>query len=612
MINIENSHSATRSYKICLEKTFLLDKNSFWTQVEDLLRNKDWSELNLQGIGFLKRENLDDLYGINFLVHPEELIYAVQLPIEKLIQAKKDGMTTLHLAAREGLFEWAEVAVRFNDVNQKCLKGKTALDYSIEASSHSITHLLILYGADLQQSTPDAPSPLEIAVKIGNLVSVILLISAGFQDRDYRALKKAIENNCEEMIAYWIKKELGIYLDLEKGEVALHKAIKNKHTNAAKFLFENGAAIDSSIDSVTPLMCAAIAGDLEILKFLLEKGAAVNSCDKNGMTALHYAISHYNGHLVKTLLDYNADPLISHSKGLNAYHEAAAFDDDENLKLMWEKTGIEENFVSPGGRSLLHIAALHSCENTLKLLCSKFDVDQYDSNQQTPLIAAISHGQTSAVKLLLHFNADPLKGDKEGFNALSAAIQRGKDKILKILLQNCSDKEILSKIDPKDYISFFQDKNNEGIINLLDEYFPNFKEDNSSLLPCKTWDVEEIEPFPANIIPCKDEEIEFTNYLGCYDSMQVEHHISVVEVNVQNIDLLLEDDENLQNLNRFLEINPNAINAPIGETKEKPLEMATRLGLKKKIKFLIQNKADINIRDKERGNPPSYSSQIWT
>ena len=65
------------------------------------------------------------------------------------------------------------------------------------------------------------------------------------------------------------------------------------HLEIVKFLLEKGASIDSKNDyGSTPLHLASMKGHLEIVKLLLGEGANIDAKDENGSTPLHWASRH--------------------------------------------------------------------------------------------------------------------------------------------------------------------------------------------------------------------------------------------------------------------------------------------------------------------------------
>lgn len=107
----------------------------------------------------------------------------------------------------------------------------------------------------------------------------------------------------------------------------------------------------------TPLHMAAARGDLEFALLLLERGADPNIQNKRGETALHHAIlkiinlprvrggevtgasSSYDPALeiVKTLLDYEADPNIQNKRGETSLHYAGWKKNITVIRLLMEK-----------------------------------------------------------------------------------------------------------------------------------------------------------------------------------------------------------------------------------------------------------------------------------
>ncbi|KAK9274045.1 hypothetical protein L1049_018859 [Liquidambar formosana] len=93
--------------------------------------------------------------------------------------------------------------------------------------------------------------------------------------------------------------------DLE-GSVPLWDAILGRHKNVIKLLVDNGATISSG--DVGQFACTAVEqNNLELLKDLVHYGGDVMLSKSSGMTALQTAISEGNIEIVKFLLDQGVD-----------------------------------------------------------------------------------------------------------------------------------------------------------------------------------------------------------------------------------------------------------------------------------------------------------------
>lgn len=66
-------------------------------------------------------------------------------------------------------------------------------------------------------------------------------------------------------------------------------AIMKGDTETVKKFVEYGADVNERSSGMTPLMVAARYNRVDIIKFLLEKGANLKSTDEKGLTALKYA-----------------------------------------------------------------------------------------------------------------------------------------------------------------------------------------------------------------------------------------------------------------------------------------------------------------------------------
>ena len=87
------------------------------------------------------------------------------------------------------------------------------------------------------------------------------------------------------------------------GETALHYLAIENDMAGVKFLIEKGAKIDSrSHSQSTPLMDAAQVGNVDICLLLMEKGADVNAKDDLDYTPLHYAAQAGKAELLDAML----------------------------------------------------------------------------------------------------------------------------------------------------------------------------------------------------------------------------------------------------------------------------------------------------------------------
>jgi uncharacterized protein len=132
-------------------------------------------------------------------------------------------------------------------------------------------------------------TPVNMFVRIALLAGLCLAVSMASADDKvdfFRAVAVDNTNTVNKLLAAGFDPNT---LD-EKGQLALTLALRDDSPKVVKALLAHpGIKLDAT-NSVgeTPLMLAALRGNLEVATALLERGAAV---DKPGWTALHYAAS---------------------------------------------------------------------------------------------------------------------------------------------------------------------------------------------------------------------------------------------------------------------------------------------------------------------------------
>ncbi len=120
--------------------------------------------------------------------------------------------------------------------------------------------------------------------------------------------------------------------------VAVLNALRNGDRQAfARTLRENPGSVNAKgANGSTPLMYAALYGDREAVRLLLDKGANANAQNSSGATALMYATD--SEEKSRLLLDHGADPNLRSGEGRTALLVAVGqLGSYPVVKLLWKK-----------------------------------------------------------------------------------------------------------------------------------------------------------------------------------------------------------------------------------------------------------------------------------
>jgi len=146
---------------------------------------------------------------------------------------------------------------------------------------------------------------------------------------------------------------------------------------------------DKTYDGMTPLHAAVETGNLEILQFLLERGAKPNIRDFQKRTPLMMMDEDATPELLDLLVRYGAKVHLVDKQGNNVLHHFAAY--DESVEIVRQLAALGANYNA--------------------------------SNKQgiTPLMIAAENGNTDTVRVLLELGAGVDQTDREGKSALDRA-----------------------------------------------------------------------------------------------------------------------------------------------------------------------------------------------
>ena len=188
-------------------------------------------------------------------------------------------------------------------------------------------------------------------------------------------------------------------------------AIKNNNLSVVQKLLQNGANIESKGDyGKTPLMLAAENGDIAMMKLLLQNNVNVEAQDEGGDTALVYAARGFDIEVVKTLLEKVSDVHDQEQALLAASENGPVGVLDVSSDSRLNKADPHEQLKEMPEVAIVRL-----------LLDRNINIETRDSDGDTPLIFAASHGQIEIVQLLLDRGAQVDARDNYGDTALIAA-----------------------------------------------------------------------------------------------------------------------------------------------------------------------------------------------
>ena len=240
------------------------------------------------------------------------------------------------------------------------------------------------------------------------------------------------------------RKELG-QMNIKYDATSFFEAIANNDLVAFKLFLEAGMDPNTTTPIATSpsaLMIAANHNRLEMAKMLIDKGANVNSKDKNGSTALMLATSYDSGsnaELIKLLLSKGADANVANKEGSTALMVAITSKTSDNadvVKLLLEK-GADVNAKAINGVTALMVASKEKNLTALKLLLAKKpDLEASDTTYKlTALMFAVNEQNLDAVQELIANGANINAKAAEGLTPLAVAKGKNNQAIVDLLLK---------------------------------------------------------------------------------------------------------------------------------------------------------------------------------
>ena len=183
-----------------------------------------------------------------------------------------------------------------------------------ENDTSDIMELLLRYGARKDQQNDIGQPALFFAAEHGNINNVKTLLKHGANAKIVEAdgsnvLMKTIFQNRPAEIVKLLVKHVDINQKNNEGATALCAAVAVQRHDLVKLLIDNEANVNQYCGTITPLILATDAGNLEIVKYLVDHGADVNAVENDDHKWSALIMAAEKGHLdiVKYLVEHGAN-----------------------------------------------------------------------------------------------------------------------------------------------------------------------------------------------------------------------------------------------------------------------------------------------------------------
>jgi len=240
--------------------------------------------------------------------------------------------------------------------------------------------------------------------------------------------------------------QIDLDAELSTSENALWLATSSGSQEKTRALADAGAKLDvrGGEYRTTPLGNAVLQEDIDLVRYLLRKGADVNMRSKTNSSPANYAVGKGNLEILKMLKSAGAD-----LDGLEGEDDAslliiaAATDNQDILEYLLAQK-VDVNKQDAKGRTAMSTASFAGYLEIVKsLVRSGADLDTlYGPDEFSALAAAVLQGHTDIALFLIQSGAEVNSKSTRGFTAAHNAAQEGNIVVLKALAEAGADLDV--------------------------------------------------------------------------------------------------------------------------------------------------------------------------
>jgi ankyrin repeat protein len=323
-----------------------------------------------------------------------------------------DGSTALHWAAHAG---HTAIVTRLlaagADAGAVTDLGVTPLHVAAAAGQSAIVQQLLASGASAMVLTEGGIDPLMEAARVGDAAAVRALLEAGADPtradpmRGQTALMWAAAGGHHAAVEALVAKGAAVHARSRTRPLVV--MVDRGPSRSVKTSGQDAQRLTAG--GLTPLLFAALSGDVPTLDVLLAHGASPDDVAGDGRSALVLAAFDGHGAASRRLIAAGAD-VQADGAGYTALHAAVLRGDEETVRALLAR-GANVNARLRQGSPVRRFGSQWALSRTLR--------------GATPLMVAVAYLDVALVRVLLAAGADPSLGLADGHTPLMLAAGAG-------------------------------------------------------------------------------------------------------------------------------------------------------------------------------------------
>jgi ankyrin repeat protein len=281
------------------------------------------------------------------------------------------GNSALHAAVRWNAPAAAAAVLDAGiDINAHALSGKTPLHDAVRLGITDLETLLIRRGANLEVRDNDGNTPFVEAVTAGLTPAVERLAGLGADPsaRNIRGdtpLHFAVAMERNDLVNVLLGLGASIHAKNSRGQTPFRLALASSQEMVSTLLTKDRLYVPDD-DGAAPLTIAVKEkAPVNIVKVIIDRGAKLDSVDREGRTPLRLALDSGSWDTAKFIADAGADPFIPAVDGKTPA-EIALAGGNEGVHAVFSGRGI--NARDSAGNTILHYAAKNENPRVVSLL----------------------------------------------------------------------------------------------------------------------------------------------------------------------------------------------------------------------------------------------------